>query len=164
MAETVLRAELAAAGLGAAVELDSAGTGDWQIGSPMYTRARKALARRGYHAAAHRARQFQASWLAERDLVLAMDESNLADLRRLAASDEAAERVSLFGEAAGLSGADGGAEVPDPYGGGAAEFGFVLDLLEHAAPIIAGRLALLLEPTAGTLGETVGPGRPGSPA
>ena len=40
----------------------------------------------------------------------------------------------------------GGGEIPDPYGGDADEFGHVLDLLSAAAPVIAGRLARLLEP------------------
>ena len=48
MAETVLRASLAEAGLAEAVTLDSSGTGDWHVGEPMYAQARRALARRGY--------------------------------------------------------------------------------------------------------------------
>ncbi|HWG64411.1 MAG TPA: hypothetical protein VG253_22200, partial [Streptosporangiaceae bacterium] len=35
MAETVLRSELAAAGLDRAVTVDSAGTGDWHLGQRM---------------------------------------------------------------------------------------------------------------------------------
>ena len=84
MAETVLRASLDGAGLTEAVTLDSSGTGDWHLGEPMYPQARTALARRGYDGSAHRARQFQASWLADRDLMLAMDAGNLAALRRMA--------------------------------------------------------------------------------
>src|SRR6516162_7259180 len=84
MAETVLRASLAEAGLAEVVTLDSAGTGDWHLGEPMYPQARRALARRGYDGSAHHAAQFQASWVADRDLVLAMDAGNLATLRRMA--------------------------------------------------------------------------------
>ena len=40
----------------------------------------------------------------------------------------------------------GDGDIPDPWGGGADEFGHVLDLLSAAAPVIAGRLARLLEP------------------
>src|SRR5271170_6985056 len=88
MAETVLRASLAEAGLAEAVTLDSSGTGDWHIGEPMYAQARRSLARRGYDGSAHRARQFQASWVADRDLVLAMDAGNLGTLRRLAGPED----------------------------------------------------------------------------
>jgi protein-tyrosine phosphatase len=144
MAETVLRHFLAEAGLADAVVFDSAGTGDWHLGEPMHPPARAALAGQGYDGSAHRARQFEASWLAGRDLVLAMDARNLANLRRMAAPGDR-DRIRLFGEVGGLSGPEG-AEIPDPYGGDAAEFGHVLDLLSAAAPVIAARLAELLKP------------------
>jgi len=149
MAEAVLRASLAEAGLGAAVAVDSAGTGDWHIGHPMYPQARAALGTRGYDGSAHRARQFRAAWLEDRDLVLAMDAANLAALRQLAGPADR-DRIRLFGDVGGLSDI-GGAEVPDPYGGNDADFDHVLDLLGTAAPVIAARLAHLL-------------GRPAAPA
>ena len=120
--------------------------------------ARAALATRGYDGSAHRARQIEPSWLARRDLVLAMDARNLADLRRMAGAS-GRDRIRLFGEVGGLRGRDrgglgdrggeaDGAEIPDPYGGNEAEFGYVLDLLGRAAPVIASRLARRLEPAA----------------
>ena len=144
MAETVLRAELAAAGLTGAVVVDSAGTGDWHVGEAMDPGARSALASRGHDGSAHRARQFRPSWLSGRDLILAMDTSNLADLRRMARGGDA-DRIWLFSEAGGLGETR---DIPDPWGGGPDEFGHVLDLLGAAAPVIAARLARLLE-TAG---------------
>jgi protein-tyrosine phosphatase len=148
MAETVLRAELAAAGLDGAVVVDSAGTGDWHVGDTMDPDARAALAVRGRDGSAHRARQFQPSWLSRYDLILAMDSRNLADLRRMArAQGEATDRIRLFGEVGGLTDT-GTRDIPDPWGGGPDEFGHVLDLLGAAAPVIAARLARLLE-TAG---------------
>ena len=147
MAETVLRAALAAAGLDGAVVVDSAGTGDWHVGGAMDPGARAALAGRGYDGSAHRARQLQPSWLARRDLILAMDARNLADLRRMARG-QGEDRIRLFGEVGGLIEAGDG-DIPDPWGGGADEFGHVLDLLGAAAPVIAARLARLLEPGAG---------------
>ena len=143
MAETVLRAEFAAAGLDGAVVVDSAGTGDWHVGDAMDAGAQAALGRRGFDGSTHRARQFQPSWLARRDLILAMDARNLADLRRMA-RDQDSDRIRLFGEVGGLTA--GGGDIPDPWGGGPDEFGHVLDLLSAAAPVIAGRLARLLEP------------------
>lgn len=147
MAETVLRAALETAGLDGAVIVDSAGTGDWHIGEPMNSSARAALASRGYDGSAHRARQIDGSWLPERDLLLAMDARNLTDLRRMAGS-RGRDRIRLFGEVGGLTDVDGG-EIPDPYGGSAADFGYVLDLLGRAAPVIAGRLAQVLDPAPG---------------
>jgi protein-tyrosine phosphatase len=132
MAEAALRS--AAASMGADVAVDSAGTGDWHVGDPMDSRASSELTRRGYEGAdAHRARQIDASWLPSRDLFLAMDSANLADLRRMAAGVPGAlARIRLFGEVGGL----GGADVPDPWGGTRADFAKVLDMLETAAPVI----------------------------
>jgi low molecular weight protein-tyrosine phosphatase len=142
MAETVLRAALAQEGLAEAVALDSSGTGDWHVGEGMYPQARRALARRGHDGSAHRARQLQPSWLADRDLVLAMDARNLATLRHLADPADR-DRIRLFGEVGGLG---AHSEIPDPYGGQDADFGHVLDLLGAAAPVIAARLAQVLGP------------------
>jgi len=140
MAEVVLRAQLAAAGLQDRVIVDSAGTGDWHVGQTMNPPARRQLERQGYDGSAHRARQFDASWLAERDLILAMDGSNLANLRALAEQDDAApdmkRRIRLFGEVAGLVGAD----VPDPWGGSTADFARVLTMLETGMARIVSQL------------------------
>lgn len=143
MAESVLRAELDRAGLGDAVTVDSAGTGDWHVGGRMDSRARAELGRRGYDGARHRARQVEPSWLAERDLVLAMDQHNLVELRRMA-GDRPAERnrIRLLRSFDPRSSPD--AEVPDPYDGRTASFGTVLDLVEAAARGLAGELRAAL--------------------
>jgi low molecular weight protein-tyrosine phosphatase len=125
MAEVVLRAQLDQAGLAAKVVVDSAGTGDWHIGDTMNGRARDQLARAGYDGQAHRARQIDSWWLPQRDLILAMDETNLRDLRALASAADAG-RIRLFGEIADL----GVRNVPDPYYGTADDFAAVLALLE----------------------------------
>jgi protein-tyrosine phosphatase len=148
MAEVVLRAQLAAAGLQDLVIVDSAGTGDWHVGQTMNPPARRQLERQGYDGSAHRARQFDASWLAERDLILAMDGSNLANLRALAEQDDAApdmmRRIRLFGEVAGLNGAD----VPDPWGGSTADFARVLTMLETGMARIVSQLRAVVGATA----------------
>ena len=135
MAEVVLRAKLAAAGLRDRVAVDSAGTGDWHVGEPMNPPARRQLERGGYDGAAHRARQLDPSWLAERDLILAMDSSNLANLIALA-DPGTVPRIRLFGEIAGLDGAD----VPDPWGGSPADFARVLTMLETGMARIVSQL------------------------
>jgi low molecular weight protein-tyrosine phosphatase len=146
MAEVALTSELAAAGLADRVTVDSAGTGDWHIGYQMDPGAAAALSRRGYDGSAHRARQVRPPWLADRDLILAMDRRNLADLRRMAArAGTSPGRIQLFGEAGGLVPRDaGGLDIPDPYGGESSDFSAVLDLIEEAARHIAGRLTGLL--------------------
>ena len=148
MAEVVLRAQLDKAGLGGRVVVDSAGTGDWHVGDRMNHGARTELARRGYDGSTHRARQFDRSWFAERDLVLAMDASNLVTLRglaRRAGDGDAQWRIRLFGEVAGL----GGTDVPDPYGGGPEDFAQVLDMLETGMTRVAAQLRAVAPAPAG---------------
>ena len=107
MAETLIRAELAAAGLSERVSVESAGTGDWHLGDRMDGRARAELARRGYDGSAHRARQIGPDWLDRFDLVIAMDAANLRDLERMAS-----------GLPGGMSRADQAVPVVRPRGPG----------------------------------------------
>jgi low molecular weight protein-tyrosine phosphatase len=153
MAEMVARAELESAGLAGLVEVDSAGTGDWHVGGPMDRRARAELGRRGYDGSAHRARQFQPAWFADRDLVLAMDLANLADLREMAPDrDAAGPRLLLFRSFDPALRADDPHEgqVPDPYGGGPEDYALALDLVQAAVRGLAGQLAVLREEPAET--------------
>jgi len=152
MAEVILRAELDRAGLSGRVEVDSAGTGDWHVGGRMDRGARAELSRRGYDGSGHRARQFERSWFRRYDLVLAMDDSNLARLRRMAPDREAAERTAMLrsfdpAQAArdGAGSGDGSdLDVPDPYGGGSEEFALVFDLILPAARGLADQLRQVL--------------------
>jgi protein-tyrosine phosphatase len=130
MAEAVLKAELDHAGLSGAVEVDSAGTGDWHTGGRMDPRARAELGRRGYDGTSHVARQILPDWLPERDLILAMDGQNLAALRRMAQPPER-DRIRLLRSFDINAHQD--AEVPDPYYADGDSFGAVLDFIEAAA-------------------------------
>ncbi|WP_246795400.1 low molecular weight protein-tyrosine-phosphatase [Burkholderia perseverans] len=135
-AEGVMRAQVDAAGLAHAIEIDSAGTGDWHVGAPPDPRAQQAARARGYDLSALRARQVEAADFARFDLLLAMDDANLAELRRRAPAEHH-HKLRLLMEFAG----DGTArEVADPYFGGAHGFEQVLDQCEAAC---AGLLASL---------------------
>jgi low molecular weight protein-tyrosine phosphatase len=147
MAEVILRKELDRAGLSDRVEVDSAGTGDWHLGSPMDSRAWAELSRRGYDGAGHRARQFGPSWFGGYDLVAAMDRANLERLRRMAPDRQAADRTVLFltfDPARDGQGSEGDLEVPDPYDGGPEDYALVFDLVQPAARGLATQLAELL--------------------
>ena len=149
MAEVLIGAELAAAGLAGRVTVESAGTGDWHLGEAMDRRARSELARRGYDGSAHQARQIRPSWLDRFDLLVAMDASNLGALMRMAAGRaDVAGRIRLlrsFDPAA-----PDGAQVPDPYGGGSGDFAVVFDMVHAAARgLVAGLAEVLSGPDDG---------------
>lgn len=124
-----MRSMVRDAGLEDQIELSSAGTGGWHVGDHADERARATLARRGYDAESHRARQFAAHWFDENDLVLAVDESTYSMLQSLG-SEQAAEKLRLLREFDPM--ADGDLDVPDPYYGGQRGFDNVLDMVERS--------------------------------
>jgi protein-tyrosine phosphatase len=145
MAEVVLRDVLARSGLAGAVSVESAGTGDWHVGEPMFAEARAELARRGYDGSAHQARQIQPSWLAGYDLVVAMDRANLAALQRMAPEDDSAGRIRLLRtfDPALRPGDPYRGEVPDPFGGTPEDYALAFDLVLAATTGLAEQLAAL---------------------
>lgn len=128
-AEGVFRAHVARAGLDARVEVDSAGTHGYHVGSAPDPRAQAAARRRGYDLAGLRARRVAAADFRRFDLILAMDRDNLSLLQEACPEDER-HRLRLFLEFARNFEAE---EVPDPYYGGPEGFERVLDLVEDAA-------------------------------
>ncbi|KPJ31910.1 phosphotyrosine protein phosphatase [Burkholderia multivorans] len=127
-AEGVMRHQVDAAGLADHIEIDSAGTGDWHVGEPPDTRAQAAARTRGYDLSTLHARQVSADDFERFDLLLAMDEANLAELRRRCPPAHR-DKVRLLMEFA--PGATE-TEVADPYFGGAQGFEQVLDQVERA--------------------------------
>lgn len=138
VADVVLSQRVQEVGLGAVVEVVSAGTGDWHVGQPMDRRSAATLTRAGYDASLHRAQQVATTWFADCDLVLAMDRANLADLHALAGPDADPDRLRLFRD---FDPADPGAEVPDPYYGGPSGFDDVLTMVEQAAEELLAAIA-----------------------
>jgi protein-tyrosine-phosphatase len=104
-AEGVMRRLVAEAGLQDEIEIDSAGTGAYHVGSPPDERATAAALRRGTELAGA-ARQVADEDFETYDLLLAMDASNLHELRERAPDDEirglitalAVEPLHFFGE------------------------------------------------------------------
>jgi protein-tyrosine phosphatase len=135
MADVVLTARVAEAGLADRVDVASCGTGGWHVGDPMDRRAAATLTGAGYDASRHRARQLDPSWLDEADLVLAMDRQNLADVVSAGPTDEG--RVRLFRD---FDPVEPGGEVPDPYYGGDSGFEEVLAMVERTATAVVAEL------------------------
>lgn len=130
-AEAVLREKLRRAGLGAVVGVDSAGTGGYHVGERPDPRATRHAAQRGYALDGLRARQVALDDFDRFDLVLAMDEDNLRNLRKLRPATARAELGLLMAHATDPSRPRADV-VPDPYYGPAGGFDHVLDLVEHA--------------------------------
>ncbi|MDR9750442.1 low molecular weight protein-tyrosine-phosphatase [Pseudomonas sp. SZMC_28357] len=130
-AEGVLRHKLREAGLSEQVEVASAGTGDWHVGNPPDKRSQSAAKRRGYDLSAQRAQQVSRADFAAYDLILAMDNSNLRNLKALQPATGKAELDLFLRRYAGEVD-----EVPDPYYDGEHGFEHVLDLIERASDLL----------------------------
>ena len=128
-AEGVFRHVLATSAPDLQVEIDSAGTHDYHVGAPPDRRSIEAARRRGIDLSSLRARMVATEDFDRYDLILAMDEENLQELRRRAPAIHH-ERIRLMMEYAPHAPSR---FVPDPYYGGAQGFEEVLDLLEEAA-------------------------------
>lgn len=135
-AHGVLRAMAKERGL--ALQIDSAGTGNWHQGNPPDRRTLAAARQRGYDFGDLRARQLRPADFIDFDLILAMDARNLHDARDMA-PEGATAQLERFLDYAGM-GEDGDAgDVPDPYFTGA--FDAVLDLIERASAEVLARLS-----------------------
>ena len=108
--------------------VDSAGTHGYHAGAPPDPRTVAAARRRGIDMSNMRARVFEYTDFHRFDLVLAMDEVNLAHLEAMRPEDARAELGLLMDFAPRL----GRRDVPDPYYGGHKGFEEVLDLVEVA--------------------------------
>ena len=119
----------AAADAGIAVEVDSAGTGDYHLGEPPHPRSRAAGEEAGLHLSG-RARQLTPGDFDHFDLILAMDHTNLEDIVRMAPDDGAASKVRMFRsfdpDADSL-------DVPDPYYGTDDDYRRMIALILPAA-------------------------------
>lgn len=126
-AQGVLEKYIQDRGLENHINVDSAGTGDWHVGSPPDPRAVQAARMRGYAIDQLVARQVTREDFQRFDYILCMDRTNLAALRDVC-PPAYQTRVHLL-----LDFADSNQDtVPDPYYGGRQGFDLVLDLIEQA--------------------------------
>lgn len=92
---------------------DSAGTGNWHVGSPPDPRAQAVALKNGVDISALRGRQVKPADFRRFTHLVAMDHDNLANLRRLAPPDATAELSLLLDHVEGRA----GQAVADPYFG-----------------------------------------------
>lgn len=131
--EAALREAAAAAGV--AVEVDSAGLGPWHVGQPPHLQVREAGNRAGLVIQGSGRQVTAPSDLEGYDLVLAMDRTNLDDLRRLA--PHLRDRIHLFRS---FDPAAPHHEVPDPYGLADHAYDETIAIVRAAAPHIVATL------------------------
>ncbi|MEZ3564333.1 MAG: low molecular weight phosphotyrosine protein phosphatase [Duncaniella sp.] len=126
-AEGVMRRIVGEAGEDSRWVIDSAGTGRYHIGELPDHRMRIHARRRGLELT-HHCRQVTEEDFEQFDLIIGMDASNIANLRRMAPSPEAEAKIHAMAEYFSPSAPYD--YVPDPYYEGAEGFELVLDLLE----------------------------------
>lgn len=111
VAEAAIR--VAADRVGIEVEVDSAGTGSWQVGQPPHPQAAAAAARAGLELGG-KARVINRSDFGRFDVIVVMDRANLKDVMARAPGLEDRAKVRLFRTFDPRTESE---EVPDPYGG-----------------------------------------------
>jgi protein-tyrosine phosphatase len=116
LAEAAMRD--AAARAGVAVEVDSAGTGEWHAGNPPDPRSVAVAAARGIDISGYKARRVRGEDFRRFDHVLALDPQNLRDLMAIAPGDTSAKLGLLMDFVPGRKGEG----VRDPYYGDEADF------------------------------------------
>ncbi len=148
MAELMLKAALEREGLDSVVTVDSAGTTGYEAGRPIDPRAARRLSAAHLASERHVARQWDARWFSERDLILALDIDHHAWLTESAPDDEALDKIRMlrsFDPAMSERDLlDQGIE--DPWYGGHADFDAVFHQIHAALPGIVDHIkAAVLE-------------------
>jgi len=115
-------------GFGSRIQVDSAGTHSYHIGSPPDERSQATARSHGVDLSRQQARRFESGDFIEFDYVIGMDQSNLADMLAIK-PDDATAAVKLMLD---FSDKYEQREVPDPYFG---EGGFeqVFEMIDDAA-------------------------------
>lgn len=129
LAEGILKHKILEKGLD--WHVDSAGTGGWHAGELPDRRSIKIAQKYGIDITNQRARQFKKADLDDFDVILAMDSSNLKDLRCYAKHPEHKEKIQLIMNFARPQSDE---EVPDPYYDN--RFQLVYDLLDEACDAV----------------------------
>jgi protein-tyrosine phosphatase len=117
------------AGLGDKYEVDSAGTSSYHIGERPDRRMRKVAADYGFRYDG-RARQISMSDFDRFDLIIAQDNTNLSNLKRLTRDDE--DLAKLFTMRSFDPQGNPQDSVPDPYYGGIDGFHVTFEIVKRS--------------------------------
>ncbi|MCF6322237.1 MAG: low molecular weight phosphotyrosine protein phosphatase [Rhizobiaceae bacterium] len=136
LAEGVLRHEAEKRGMANQLTIDSAGTSNWHIGSAPDERTIENAAMHDVDISNQVCRQLVAADFFDFDLILAMDNANISNIRA-ANHENGSAQISLFTAWAGM----GDQEIPDPYYGGQQGFEIAYKMIEQAAAGTLDRIA-----------------------
>ncbi len=106
----------------------SSGTSSWHVGEGAHQLSEKTWKLAGY-SHSHTARQFTVESFDEVDLILAMDESNYANILQLARHEQDRVKVAMFRS---FDPKANSVEVPDPWGDEIGAYQEVLVMVETA--------------------------------
>jgi len=135
LAEAALRQHAEARGL--ELFVDSAGMGDWHVGERPDPRSQDVAKRLGnIDIRQQRARQVLVHDFHQFDHIIAMERSNLRELRAMMPDGAKAELSLLLEHMPGVEDLN----VLDPYYGTTADFDHVWRLVDAAAEVLAGKL------------------------
>lgn len=109
--------------------IDSCGTGSWHHGEPPHIGSIEVARKNGISIEGQRARQIKKSDFENFNWILAMDSSNLKDIKSIAG--ETASRIHLLRE---FDPFEGGLDVPDPYYTGG--FEGVFEIVERSCKVL----------------------------
>jgi protein-tyrosine phosphatase len=135
-AQAVMKKLVADEGLSEKIYVDSAGTHGYHVGNRSDARSIAAGEQRGY-VFDHFARKVHKGDFDEFDYILAADEDNLTELKRIKPRQPHRAKLGLL---LSYCPAAGCLEVPDPYYGGPQGFDKVLDLVERACSDLLQRI------------------------
>lgn len=125
-ADGVMRQKIIDQRLEDLVEVDSAGTHDYNVEEPADIRSQKHATRRGYDLSSLRARLVLSDDFERFDLILAMDDSNMQTLQ-MRCPPEYRYKLHYFTEFLSVQESQ---DVSDPYYGDEQDFEHVLDQIE----------------------------------
>ena len=137
LAEGIFRHLVSEAGLAEKFEIESAGTGAWHVGERPDARAEMVANQHGVELGS-RARQITEDDVGQYDYVIAMDRENLRNIQRMADATGSEAAIHLLREFDPEGGE--GAEVPDPYYGGASGFETVYEMVHRSCRVLLDRL------------------------
>lgn len=129
LAENLFLREIVSLGLAEKYAAASAGTDSYHVGQHPDARMRQVAAGRGFIYDG-RARQLEYRDFGRFDLILVMDQENLASVQNLASTPQDRQKIHLLREFDPQGGP--GFEVPDPYYGGPDGFERVYDIVERS--------------------------------